>query len=111
MDPSPSLSAGTRNWKKSPQQCPPTRLAAAGPRAQPRVPAQPSPARPPQYPSSQDRTNLVQHHVRDLGQPLGFLHAGKDELEAQQELAVVAFLFLGVQRFPLLCGREEKGKS
>lgn len=125
MDPSPSLSAGTRNSKEGLRGAPTNQPQAQGllqmPQQDPdhsrQVPALPCQgtkgSRPPSghhphFPYFQGRTNLVQHHVCDLGQPLRFLHAGKDELEPQQELPVIALLLLRVQWLPLLCSGEKE---
>ena len=41
-------------------------------------------------------TNLIQHHITDMGQSLRLLHTGKDELKAKQELTVITFFLLKV---------------
>lgn len=45
-------------------------------------------------PSLTQATNLVQHHITDMGQSLRLLHTGKDELKTKQELTVVTFFLL-----------------
>lgn len=71
--------------------------------------ARPRPGHHPHSPNFQGRTDLVQHHICNLGQSLGFLHAGKDELETQQKLTVISLLLLRVQRLPLLCSGGQEG--
>lgn len=47
-------------------------------------------------------TYLVQDHITDERQALGFVHTGADKLAAQEELPVVPLLLFGVNRLPLL---------
>lgn len=45
---------------------------------------------------------LLQNHVGDVRKAFGFVHAGTDELEAQQELPIVPLLLLRVDGLPVL---------
>jgi len=56
-------------------------------------------------------TYLVQDHFVDEGQAFRLVHAGTDELAAQQELPVVLLLVLGVDRLPLLCKGEPRASK
>lgn len=44
---------------------------------------------------------LVQDHITDGRQALGFVHTGTDKLEAQEELSVVPLLLFWVYWLPL----------
>lgn len=54
----------------------------------------PNPPNPTPHPPQ--TTNLVQHHITDMGQSLRLLHTGKDELKAKQELTVITLFLLKV---------------
>lgn len=45
---------------------------------------------------------LVQNHICDVWKALGFVHAGTDELEAQQEFPIVLLLLLWINGLPVL---------
>lgn len=51
---------------------------------------------------------LIQHHFGDVWQSLRFMHAGTDELEAQQEFTVIFLLLFRVDGLPLFCGKSSE---